>query len=79
MNIRKQNADEHTVVGYASVCACAMARAMCGCSIEKCYCVCVNPNNTVDVTASVRQAAYTTTNNSLRDQAGNSAQAKMIH
>lgn len=79
MNIRKQNNDEHTVVGYASVCACAMARATCGCSIQKCYCICVSPSDTIDITASVTQSAYTATNNPLRDQASNSAQAKMIH
>lgn len=79
MNIRKQNADEHTVVGYASVCACAMSRAMCGCSLHPCVCVCANPSDTTDISATIGQDAHNISNSALRNESSYSAQARMIH
>ena len=79
MNIRKQSADDHTVMGYADFCACAAARAMCGCSMHPCTCVCVNPSDTSDISAAIGQNAYSTSNSALRDETSFSAQAKMIH
>lgn len=79
MNIRKQSTDEHTVVGYADFCNCAVARAMCGCSIQACNACGCNATGTIDTTASVLQYGYNAYNSGLRDQASNSAQAKMIH
>lgn len=79
MNIRKQNADEHTVVGYASVCACAIARAMCGCSTQVCSTCGCDSTGTIDTKASVTQYGYDALNSALRVQSSNSAQAKMIH
>lgn len=79
MNIRKQSADEHTVIGYADFCACAAPRAMCGCSIQTCSeCGC-DSVGTLDTRASVMQFGYDSLNSGLRDQASYSAQAKMIH
>ncbi len=79
MNIRKQNADEHTVVGYADFCACAAARAMCGCSIQACSTCGCDSSGTVNTKANVTQYGYDALNSGLRDQASYSAQAKMIH
>ncbi|MCM1537498.1 MAG: hypothetical protein NC254_03780 [bacterium] len=75
MNIQKQSAEEHTVMGYVDVCACAMPRAMCGCSVQVCACACGDDNERVS--ESVKK--YNSINSPSIVQANNSAQAKMNH
>lgn len=79
MNIRKQSADEHTVIGYVDFCQCAMPRAVCGCSTQTCVCACQTLNGTIDTKQSVTQYDYTTLNSALSVQNNNSSQSKAIH
>lgn len=78
MNIRKQNADDHTVMGYASYCACSLAVTLCSCSTTPCYCVCISPYD-ADNTASTGQLVYNKYNSDLKILSSNSAESMATH
>lgn len=78
MNIRKQNADEHTVMGYASYCACKLAVTLCHCSTTACYCPCIKPNDD-DNTVSTGQLVYAKWISDLKTQSSNSAESMATH
>lgn len=76
MNIRKHNADEHTVMGYASYCACSLAVTICSCSTIVCDSPCIDLGGGNMNTATSGQALSTIWNNDLRNHSSNSSQSR---
>lgn len=79
MNIRKHNADEHTVMGYASYCACSLAVTICSCSTTLCFCACQKPNDDIDSKQAATNFDFDYLNSALKAQSSNSAESTAIH